>query len=441
MTAWDQIQTSIRSEMSGESYRNWLEPVRLSHVDGEGTMHLLAPNADVRRWLESEFSPTILATARALGLGVRSVDFKTEAPEPALAQQAFDFKAPRQAFNARYTFERFVVGSCNELSHAAAQAVAAQPAAAYNPLYMYSSVGLGKTHLLHAIGNRLQDLRPALRVVYSPAEEFMNEMIKSIRDNTMPSFHERYRRADVLLVDDVQVLSAKERTQAEFFHTFNALHNNGKQIVLCSDSHPDSIHGLVDRLKSRFRGGLMTDIQPPDLETKMAILDRKADEVGVALPSLVRGHIAARLTSNVRDLEGLLNRLIARAQFIKSPITLGMVQSMFGTADPQPKSGPDIPGIQQAVALEFGFGVEELRARNNSAPLVRTRQVAMYLCKHLTQASLAKIGKAFRRHHTTVLHAAQKIEQEMEQDNDLKATVKSIRDKLQFSGYSHSSYR
>ena len=422
--------------MSQESYRNWLEPVSFSHMGQDGCLHLVAPNSDVQSWLEAEFVPRILATARTLGMDIASVGIGAAEPEPPMVQQSFDFEPVDQPFNAKYTFDRFVVGSCNEFAHAASLAVAVRPAEAYNPLYMYSGVGMGKTHLLHAIGHRLHTSNPTKKIVYVAAEEFMNEMIKSIRFNTMGNFRERFRMADALLVDDIQVIGSKERTQEEFFHTFNTLHNNGKQIVICSDSDPAVIPGLVGRLKSRFCWGLMADIQPPDLETKMAILDRKAEEAGVALPDDVRSFIAAHLNSNIRELEGALNRLIARAQFVQGRITLGMVRHMFGSISPQAPTGPSIPGILQAVASEFQLQVSDLTARNNARSVAGPRQIAMYLCKRLTPASVSEIGRAFGKHHTTVLYAIQKIEREIEQNATRKSTINRLLRKPEFSGNS-----
>lgn len=433
MDAWSQIKASLRSSMSAESYRSWLEPVSCSRLDKDRRLHLVAPNDDVGDRLESEFLPSILSTARTLEFDITEVQVSIAEPEPPLAQQPLDLGPGRPDFNSRYTFERFVVGSCNEFAHAASRAVASRPAESYNPLYMYSDVGLGKTHLLHAIGHQLRTLHPDMTTVYISAEEFMNEMIKSIKFNDMRRFHQRFRKADALLVDDIQVIGSKERTQEEFFHTFNALHNRGKQIVICSDSDPEDIPGLVGRLKSRFSWGLMADIQPPDLETKMAILDRKSEEAGVQLPADARSYIATRLNTNIRELEGVLNRLIARAQFVGCKISLAMVRSMFGSLSPRTAAGPSISSIQQAVALEFQLQVEDLTARNNAAVVVQPRQVAMYLAKHLTSASLSEIGRAFRRHHTTVLHSIEKIEREILEDPEFKDKIKSLVDQLKSS--------
>lgn len=432
---WSRIRDSIRPSMSNESYRNWLEPVEFSHISDNRHIHLIAPNSDVQDWLESEFQTRILQAARSIGIDLLAVRIETAEPEPRLVQQSFQFEPDAPAFHERYTFDRFVVGSCNEFAHAASQAVATKPATAYNPLYIYSGVGMGKTHLLHAIGHTFHMSEPTINVVYVSAEEFMNEMIKSIRFNSMRRFHDRFRRADALLIDDIQVLGSKERTQEEFFHTFNALHNRGKQIVISSDSNPEAIPGLVDRLKSRFCWGLMADIQPPDLETKMAILGRKSEEAGIVLPDDVCSFIATRLTSNIRDLEGVLNRLIARAQFINSRITLGMARSLFASLAPSQSMGPSIEAIQHAVAAEFGIPVAALAARNNSRNVALPRQVAMFLSKKLTGASLSEIGRTFNKHHTTVLHSVKKIERSIVNDSELSKRVSALKEILANSKY------
>ena len=430
MTKWNRIQATIRPTMSKESYRNWLAPVRFSHVAADKRLHLVAPNSDVQGWVESELGSAIVNAARTIGMDIRSLAIETEAPEPRLVQRSFEFDPKPSPFNPKYRFERFVVGACNEFAHAAAQAVVTRPGQAYNPLYLYSDVGMGKTHLLHAIGNSLHRSDPSMRVTYISAEEFMNEMIKSIRFNNMRTFHQRFRTADVLLVDDIQIIGSKERTQEEFFHTFNALHNRGKQIVISSDSDPEAIPGLVGRLKSRFSWGLMVDMLPPDLETKMAILDRKSEEAGVLLPEDVRSYIATHLHSNIRELEGVLNTLIARAQFINRQITLNMVRNVVGGLPrPQPE-GPGIDRIKHAVAMEFKVPVAQLDAKNNTREVAGPRQIAMYLCKHLTNASLSEIGRSFKKHHTTVMHGIRKTEENLTADEKLRVRVDDLRARL-----------
>ena len=433
---WQGIQRALRSSMSPASYENWLEPVQFSHIGSERDLHLVAPNSAVRDWLELELRADIVSAARASGLDVTTLSVEISESETTLHQGSLVFDAEPPRFNQRYTFDRFVVGACNEFAHAASQAVASRPAMSYNPLYVYSGVGMGKTHLLHAIGHYMHLRDTSMRIVYTSAEEFMNEMIKSIRYSNMRSFHDRYRKADALLVDDIQTIGSKERTQEEFFHTFNALHNNGKQIVISSDSDPETIPGLVGRLKSRFSWGLMADIQAPDLETKMAILDRRAAEAGVQLPESVRSYVATRHIANIRKLEGVLNRLVARAQFMNSPITLGMVKHMFAAMKLDSPTAPDIETIQQAVATKFGITITQLRSRNNSRNVSQPRQVAMYLCKRLTDSSLIQIAKAFQKHHTTVMHGIKNTEQRLQADSELNSQLEELTASIRASTHS-----
>lgn len=433
---WQGIQQALRSSMSPASYENWLEPVQFSHIGSERDLHLVAPNSAVRDWLELELRADIVSAARASGLDVTTLSVEIAEPEAALHQSSLIFDPEPPRFNQRYTFDRFVVGACNEFAHAASQAVASRPAMSYNPLYVYSGVGMGKTHLLHAIGHYMHRRDTSMKIVYTSAEEFMNEMIKSIRYSNMRSFHDRYRKADALLVDDIQTIGSKERTQEEFFHTFNALHNNGKQIVISSDSDPETIPGLVGRLKSRFSWGLMADIQAPDLETKMAILDRRAGEAGVQLPESVRSYVATRHIANIRKLEGVLNRLVARAQFMHSPITLGMVKHMFASMKLDSPTAPDVETIQQAVAAKFGITIAQLRSRNNSRNVSQPRQVAMYLCKRLTDSSLIQIAKAFQKHHTTVMHGIKNTEQRLQGDSELNSQVEELTASIRASTHS-----
>lgn len=433
MNQWNLIRRNLRGAMSAESYRNWLEPVKLDRFDTDRVLHLLAPNSHVQGWLESELNGRILAVARSLGLNATSVAVEIAEPEPAPAQQSFDFGPKLEQFKPEYTFDRFVVGTCNEFAHAASLAVAKEPAKSFNPLFVYSGSGMGKTHLLNAIGHHALHADPYMRIVLTTAEDFLNEMVKSIRHNNMQSFHQRFRMADALLVDDVHVLGSKERTQEEFFHTFNALYHRGKQIVLTSDCDPAAIPGLVDRLKSRFACGLMADIQPPDLETKMAILDRKAEEADAILPDDVRTYVATRVTSNVRELEGVVNQIVARSRFVSGRITLGMVRNILRALPAQPTAGPSIRAIQREVAEAFGLTVSDLTARNNSRDIAHPRQIAMYLCKKLTKSTLSEIGRAFNKHHTTVMHGIAKVQRNIAVDEKLMAKVNSLFEKVNLS--------
>ena len=440
MDVWKQILRRLEAQVSRENYSSWLEPIRLSHVDDQHTLHLLVPNASAQQWLESEYQETILDAARSLSLAFESVVFTlngTAAPSEmnrsaATARQtSFDFRAAASCFHPRYTFETFVVGSCNEFASAAAHAVAHNPARAYNPLYLYGGVGMGKTHLMQAIGQELQKNFPHLRVIYVTSEQFMNEMINSLRYNRMSSFHERFRSADALLVDDIQMIASKERTQEEFFHTFNALHHMEKQIVLSSDRPPRQIPGVVDRLRSRFSWGLLADIQPPDLETKMAILDRKAEESSVNLPDKVRSYVAMQMRSNIRELEGALIRLTAISSLTGADISLSMAKQALGSMISVSECKATIESIQGIVSQEFGLQPGKLQERTNVKAISFPRQIAMYLCKELTGASLPEIGRAFNgKHHTTVLHSVSKVERLRQRDPNLNKLIHRLTDRF-----------
>jgi chromosomal replication initiator protein len=433
---WDRILTELQTEVSPESFETWLEPIQEIGVEN-GVLRLATPNDSVARMLTVEYRARILAAAAHLALPIREIAAVTRsAPPPNGVQKAFDFNDPCARFNTGYTFDSFVVGSCNEFAHAAAHAVADKPAKAYNPLYIYGGAGMGKTHLMHAIGQQLAKSFNGIRVLYVTSEEFMNQMIQSLRYDKMSSFQQRFRTADALLVDDIQVLGSRERTQEEFFHTFNALHNLGKQIVVSSDLPPKQVSGLADRLASRFTWGLMADIQPPDLETKMAILDRKADEAGLRLSDDVRSLLATGLKSNIRELEGVLLRLTAicsmasRGLKTPIPITANMakqaLRSIAGAED-----HASLAGIMAAVASEFQLEPERLREKNNAKAIAYPRQIAMYLCKEILSMSLPEIGRAFGgKHHTTVLHSVNKIQKQRRDDSKLDGLIHRLNDRF-----------
>jgi len=311
--AWEQIKSRLAAKISSQAYQTWVMRTALDCADG-GALRVLVPDQVTKDWMEQEYAGDIREAIRELSLPVESVVYSARtAPQPAVnamvpgpsENSAVEpiFASTSGQLNPRYRFENYVVGSCNQFAHAAARAVASSPGRSYNPLFLYGGVGMGKTHLMHAIGRSLLDQYAGMRIVYTSSERFMNEMIGCIRSDRMPAFHRHYRSADVLLIDDIQVLAGKERTQEEFFHTFNELYEHQKQIVISSDSAPKSTPGLVERLRSRFEWGLMVDIQPPDLETKMAILDKKAEMEGVTLPEDVRIYIATKTKSNVRELK------------------------------------------------------------------------------------------------------------------------------------------
>ena len=327
MNTWDQIKQEISTRISQESFQNWLADTELSHQDGNG-IFVRVPNDDTRTWMEKEYSERVKQAISKLGLKVPQIRYEVAADRakpangPSPIGTELQFQPTNTYLHAKYTFDNFVVGSCNQFANAAARAVASKPSQSYNPLFIYGGVGMGKTHLMHAIGRALIENFGGMKVVYTSSERFMNEMIQCIRTDRMREFHQHYRTADVLLVDDVQILAGKERTQEEFFHTFNELYDHQKQIVLSSDSAPKQTSGLVERLRSRFEWGLMVDVQPPDLETKIAILDKKAEAEGIELPEDVRHFIATKTKSNLRELEGAMVKLAAYSSVTGSPINL-----------------------------------------------------------------------------------------------------------------------
>ncbi len=327
----------------------------------------------------------------------------------------------------RYSFETFIVGASNQFAHAACRAVAEAPSRSYNPLFLYGGVGLGKTHLMHAIGHYVLTHSPGLKLTYISAERFMNEVINAIRYDRILEFRERYRSVDVLLVDDIQFIVGKERTQTEFFHTFNALHDAQKQIVLSSDCPPHQISELEERLRSRFEWGLIADIQPPDLETKIAILKRKADAEGVFLPDDVALFIAGRIKSNIRELEGSLIRLLAYASLTGRELSMSLAQEVLRDVLRHEERAVTIDMIQKFVADYYQLKLVELKSRNNSKSVAMPRQVAMYLCKSLTNASLPEIGKSFGgKHHSTVIHSIRKVEELRQRDAAFNSLINTL---------------
>ena len=324
-----------------------------------------------------------------------------------------------------------MIGSGNQFAHAACQAVAERPSKAYNPLFLYGGVGMGKTHLMQAIGHEIKRRQPQSAICYVSSEKFTNEMINSLRYDKMISFRDKFRNVDVLLVDDIQFLAQKERTQEEFFHTFNALHESMKQIVIASDRPPKELAEIEDRLRSRFEWGLIADIQPPDLETKVAILQKKAEQEKVILPTDVALYIASNIRSNVRELEGALIRLVAHSSLIGAEITLPYTQQVLKNFIDSQARKVTIESIQKAVAEQFGLRLVEIKAKNNSRAIVYPRQIAMYLAKHLTEASLPEIGRQFGgKHHTTVLHSVDKIDGTRKTDKDLNRLINKMTEQL-----------
>ena len=436
MNSWEQIKKLISDNISLEAYQNWLSKTFFLRSEG-AKLWVSVPDTATRDWIEQEYAPHIWSAIRALNLTVKQVAYEVQGTAQIVSMKSATDEKPEIVFsptislNPKFTFDSFVVGSCNQFAHAAAQAVAASPSRSYNPLFIYGGVGMGKTHLMHAIGRSLTDRYAGMRIIYTSSERFMNEMITCIKTDRMQLFHRHYRNADALLVDDIQILAGKDGTQEEFFHTFNELFEHQKQIVISSDSPPKSTPGLVERLRSRFEWGLMVDVQPPDLETKMAILEKKAELEGIKLPEDVRIFIATKTKSNVRELEGALIKLVAYSSVTGTPITLQMAQQTLKHLTHIPERRITIESIVRVVADNFSLQPAQLKQKTNERKIAYPRQIAMYLAKELTPASLPEIGRAFNgKHHTTVLHSIQKIDQLRHQDSDLNSLIHKLVDSI-----------
>jgi chromosomal replication initiator protein len=432
VNAWEQIKMHLAAKITAQAFQNWVVRTTFEGLDA-GVVRVIVPDQVTKDFMEQEYGEEIRSAARELKLPVDRVHYipkPTQFSAPADSVEPIFGSAVGQ-INPRFQFSSFVVGSCNQFAHAAARAVANSPSRSYNPLFIYGGVGVGKTHLMHAIGKELLDRYPSMRVVYTSSERFMNEMITCLKSERMTAFHRHYRSADVLLVDDIQVLAGKERTQEEFFHTFNELYDHQKQIVISSDSAPKSTPGLVERLRSRFEWGLMVDIQPPDLETKMAILDKKAEMEGVRLPEDVRNYIATKTKSNVRELEGALLKLIAYSEVTGSAITLPMAQQILKYLIPNQERRITMDSVLRAVADRFQLQPSLLKQKTNARQIAYPRQIAMYLIKELTRSSLPEIGRMFGgKHHTTVLHSVHKIDTLRQRDPDLNRLIHSLIDSI-----------
>jgi len=443
---WARILDALEKKINRHSYDTWLKPTRYSHSSG-GILFVRVPTVEFRH-AGDKYADLIQEAIDNLGLGFNDVKFVTPEDDPAAttvrhdggltpaaatanpSQSRFDWDGAAQ-LNPRYTFDAFVIGSGNQFAHAACQAVAERPSKAYNPLFLYGGVGMGKTHLMQAIGHEVKRRVPQTAISYVSSEKFTNDMINSLRYDKMSSFRDRFRTVDVLLIDDIQFLTGKERTQEEFFHTFNALHESMKQIVIASDRSPKELAEIEDRLRSRFEWGLIADIQPPDLETKVAILQKKAEQEKVTLPTDVALYVASNIRSNVRELEGALIRLVAHSSLIGAEITLPYAQQVLKNFIDSQARKVTIESIQKMVAEQFGLRLVEIKAKNNSRAIVYPRQVAMYLAKHMTEASLPEIGRQFGgKHHTTVLHSVEKIEELRKNDKDLNRLINKLTEQL-----------
>jgi chromosomal replication initiator protein len=420
MDTWQQVLSKVEEKVNPQSYNTWFKPTQFLSREGSA-LYVRVPNAFCQDWL-NEHLDVVLDAARDAGVGDIRVVYMIEkaTAEPPPSQGNLDFESIDNTLNSKYTFDTFVVGSSNQFAHAAALAVAERPSKAYNPLFLYGGVGLGKTHLMHAIGQEIKRCNRSLRLTYISSEKFTNELINAIRYDKLLSFRERYRNNDVLLIDDIQFIAAKERTQEEFFHTFNALYDSHKQLVISADCPPREIPTLEERLHSRFEWGLIADIQPPDLETKIAIIKKKAERHNIPLPDNVALYIASKIKSNIRELEGALIRLVAFASLRESEITLPLAQETLREILHTDEKAITIEMIQKTIADYFGMRVQDLKSKNNSKAVAVPRQICMYLCKRVIGLSLPHIGREFgNKHHTTVLHSINKIETSRQSDRDL----------------------
>jgi len=449
---WLRILGALEKKISRHSYDTWLKPTRFSHV-ANSVIFVRVPTAEFRH-IGEKFGDLIQEAMENCAPGFEEVKFITAeedltaapvrpdggfAPVSATSAAAAGMAARQQRFdwdsaahlNPRYTFEAFVIGSGNQFAHAAAQAVAERPSKAYNPLFLYGGVGMGKTHLMQAIGHEVKRRQPHSAIVYISSEKFINELINSLRYDRMISFRDKFRNVDVLLIDDIQFLANKERMQEEFFHTFNALHDSMKQIVIASDRPPKELAEIEDRLRSRFEWGLIADIQPPDLETKVAILQKKAESEQVSLSTDLALYIASNVRTNVRELEGALIRLMAYCSLTGAEICLATAQQVLKNFIDSQARKVTIDAIQKAVAEQFGLRVVEIKAKSNSRAIVFPRQIAMFLAKQMTEASLPEIGRQFGgKHHTTVMHSIGKIEEQRQGDKDLNRLLNKLTETL-----------
>ncbi|MFN0119949.1 MAG: chromosomal replication initiator protein DnaA [Blastocatellia bacterium] len=471
-SVWGTVLSSVEKRVNQESFATWFKPVSYLGSD-ETTVYLRVPDQVFEDWILANYRDVLEVSLSESPLRGKIVRFEVNTaqtatiPEPVFSAPAapettapavfgnnlaffpaapgaipnqpqpaaggipqttfLDIELLEYPVNPRYTFTSFVVGSCNQFAHAAALAVADAPYKTYNPLFIYGGVGLGKTHLMCAIGQRARELNPRVRLCYISAEKFMNELINAIRYDRTMTFREKYRSIDVLLIDDIQFMAGKERTQEEFFHTFNALYDSQKQIIISSDCPPREIPTLEERLHSRFEWGLIADIQPPDLETKVAILRKKAEVEKIDLPDNVALFIASKIKSNIRELEGSLVRLTALSSLKGEAISLSLAQEAIKNIIDDEDRSVTIETIQKVVAEYYNLRVADLKAKSNSRNIAVPRQVAMYLCKTMTRASLPEIGREFGgKHHTTVLHSINKISELYEQKGNFHRLINSL---------------
>jgi chromosomal replication initiator protein len=429
MDRWAKLQPHLRQMMGDEEYRTWIEPLSVLEKS-DAALTLTTDNVIVGEWVRDHLLRDIETVARShFGPEFRMVISWDELPQGGPSRTASNPASgmATHPYNPDFTFERFVVGTSNQFAAAAAEAVAERPGKTYNPLYIYGGSGLGKTHLLHAIANRLAESSTPFKAAYMTTEQFVNELINCIRRKQMDAFRQTFRGVDMLLLDDIQFIAGKERTQEEFFHTFNTLQSTGRQVVFTSDARPADIPGLEERLRSRFLQGLIADIQPPDLETRCAILREKARAIGRELPEDVVLFISRRVQNNVRELEGCLNRTIAYAQLKSSKITVDVVRlALFELLPDERATSPS--DIIRFVAQHYGVRVADLKGRSNRRSIALPRQVAMYLIRDILELSFPEIGRIFSKHHSTVMYAVDTVQKMRQSNPDFDATLTSFRD-------------
>jgi len=435
---WDEVLKQISQRISKPSFDTWFKETKATQFKND-TVFITVPSDFIKGWLDQNYSELIQEillefTGRRLKVKFYTLEAEEDDQQikrsktPTKSEAASLQEDYKNVLNPKYVFETFVIGPGNRFAHAASLAVAELPAKSYNPLFLYGGVGLGKTHLMHAIGHFILEHNPQAKVVYLSSEKFTNEFINAIRDNNTDEFRNKYRNVDILLIDDIQFLAGKESTQEEFFHTFNALHGENKQIVISSDRPPKEIPTLEDRLRSRFEWGLITDIQPPDLETRIAILRKKAKAENLDIPNEVMAYIANQINTNIRELEGALIRVVAYSSLINRDIDVELAQEAL--KDIIPSSKPKmitIYDIQKIVSDYYGIKVDELKGRKRTKSVVLPRQIAMYLSREMTDLSLPKIGEEFGgKDHTTVIHAHEKIQQALLEDHTIQKVIKEV---------------
>jgi chromosomal replication initiator protein len=447
---WQETLAHLEQSLNPQHFSTWIKAIRFVSVEKD-VIQLEVPNRFVRDWIRDHYVPMIRETVSRIGAVAYRIQLEIKSSSQEKESNVSEIETPRQTpppadtsrdnqqrewngagnINSKYVFDEFVAGSSNQFAYAAAMAVASNPATTYNPLFIYGGVGLGKTHLVNAIGNAIMKKNPGMRVCYYTSEKFMNELINSLRYAKMDEFRNKFRSMDVLLIDDVQFIAGKERTQEEFFHTFNALYESHKQIVVTSDKFPKEIPGLEERLRSRFEWGLIADIQPPDVETKQAILKMKAEHNGIELPEEVIQFLATSVSSNVRELEGFLIRIGAYASLTSTPVSLAMAREILKDILVEKNREITVEEIQKTVATHFNIKVADIKSPKRLKALVLPRQIAMYLARQLTSCSYPEIGERFGgKDHSTIIHAIKKMEKQMDQDFQLRSIINGIKNGL-----------